>query len=109
MLRPLDPKRLNALALEDGVDDGLEFCLHHRFENIRRFTKEGEKWAWGVQGILHEGGDFVAFVRRTRWWESYEKEPGPNEWIIDFCVRAPDRDHGTAITNSPSSFFLSKT
>ena len=108
MLRPLDPQRLKALALEDGIDDGLELCLHHRFEDIRRFTKEGANWALGVQGILHEGGDFVAFMRRTRSL-SYEEKQGSNEWCIDFCVRALDRAHGTAITNSPSSFFLSKT
>ena len=108
MLRPLDPHRLDALARESDDDEGVEFLLHCHLERIRKNTKEGGDWAYGVQAILHEGGDFLAFMRRTSDL-SYEEKQRSNEWCIDFCVRAVDPTHGSAITDSPSSNFLSRT
>ena len=108
MLRPLDPHRLDVLAREDGDNEGVDFTLHHHMESIRKIVKEGQDWGYGVMGILHEGGDFVAFIKRTRSL-SYEEKQGSDEWYIDFYVRAVDRAHGCATTDPLSRTFPSKT
>ena len=108
MLRPLDPQRLDALARGDNDDEGVEFRLHHHLENVRKDMREGENWGDGVMGILHEGGEFLAFTQCTRPLTCEERK-GSNEWYIDFYVCAVDRAHGNATTNSPSRNFLSKT
>ena len=108
MLRPLDPHRLDVLSREDDNDEGVEFLLHHHMQNVRKDVKEGGDWEHGVMGILHEGGDFVAFVQRTRPLTCEERK-GSNEWFIDFYVRAVDRAHGSATTDSLSRIFPSKT
>ena len=77
-------------------------------QNVRKDVKEGGDWGHGVMGILHEGGDFVAFVQRTRPLTCEERK-GSNEWFIDFYVRAVDRAHGSATTDSLSRIFPSKT
>ena len=107
MLRPLDPQRLDALAREGDDDKGVEFHLHCHLERIRKEVKEGGNWGTGVMGILHEGGNFVAFVQRTRPM-TLEEMYGSSEWYIDFYVCGVDRPYASAITDSPSRIFLSK-
>lgn len=99
MLRPLDPKILDYLARRENDDEGLEFRLHCHLETIREDMSEGQDWGHGVMCILHEGGDFLAYVKRTRPMR-YEEMKGSNEWYIDFYVCAVDPARGGATTES---------
>ena len=106
--RPLDPQRLDALARESNDDPGIALRLHYRLQNIRKNVKEGADWGSGVMGILREGGDFMAFVQRTRPM-TYEEMQGSDEWYIDFYVCGVDRAHASANTDLLSRTFPSKT
>ena len=92
MLQPLDPKRLNALAREEDVDEDLDFTLHHHMSTVRQEIAEGDDWGLGVWNLLMEGGRWVVMIRRTRSMKREERK-GSDEWYIVFYVRAIDLAH----------------
>ena len=87
MLKPLDPKRLNALAREGDVDEDLDFILHCHMSTVRQQISEDDDWGLGMWNLLMEGGRWVVNIRRTRSLKREERK-GSNEWYIVFYVRA---------------------
>lgn len=86
MLQPLDSERMDALAREGDVDEGMEFHLHSHISTIRRQIKEDGDWGLGVWGLMIEGGRILASIRRTKPM-SYEERKGSNDWYLELGVR----------------------
>ena len=107
MLKPLDPKRLNALAREDDVDDDLDFILHCHMSTVRQEISEDDDWGAGVWNLLMEGGRWVVNIRRTRSLKR-EERIGSDEWYIVFYVRAVVLAHPNSTTDPPTRIFHSK-
>ena len=87
MLQPLDSERLDALAREDDVDEGMDFTLHKHMSSVRRLIKEDNNWGLGVEGLMTEGVRTLAYVRRTRPM-TFEERRGSDDWFVEFAVRA---------------------
>ena len=100
MLQPLDSERLDALAREDDVDEGMDFFLHRHMSSIRSLIKEDDNWGLGVEGLMREGVRTVANVHHTRAM-TFEERMGSDDWFVEFAVRAI---HLTLRTMSKSSF-----
>lgn len=94
MLKPLDPRRLNALAREEDVDDDLDFTLHQHMSTVRQEIAEDDNWGAGVWNLLMEGGRWLVGLRRTRPLK-YHERIGSDEWYIVFHVRAIGLAHRT--------------
>ena len=97
MLRPLDPRRLEALSREGDSEEELEFDPYDHIGMIRELITEDEDWAQGVLSLLQDWPVFAVSIYRKKPLNFWDKK-GPDDWSIKFHVRAvflphSKRDH----------------
>ena len=110
MLRPLDPRMLEALSREGDIDEELDFDPYDHINNIREHIREGGDCTLDVWELLQEGGRFASLIQREKAM-IYEEKMDYDAWYIKFFVRTASYlvAHATTKSSSTHRKILSET